>query len=126
MNHQEAFDRSLQHLWDQNQQAINLSGQCCYRMEDGRMCGIGCLIPDNFYLPKMENQSVSLIFGYPGIVELFNYDRSDFLDNLQGIHDQYHHRHGTFRQYLLISYTNLARKFGLNTVLVDKLHGELE
>lgn len=64
MTDQEIFDKVATHLLTQNERSVAL-GTCMYRGTGGMKCAIGCLIPDDRYLPWMERRSVE----YPGISE---------------------------------------------------------
>lgn len=57
MNHQEIFDRVVDHLARQKAPAIDDQGNCVLRGEQGRKCAVGALIPDNAYHPNMEFDS---------------------------------------------------------------------
>lgn len=62
---QEAFDQMVAHLREQKAFSIRkldiADGEtipgCAYRGEGGVKCAVGCLIPDNLYSPKMENDT---------------------------------------------------------------------
>ena len=56
MTDQEAFDKMVRHLQSQNwkQATEGEFGPCVYRGDNGRMCAIGCLIPDNEYTEALE------------------------------------------------------------------------
>jgi len=57
MNKQEVFNKVAKHLLTQNSKSMAF-GQCAYRGKDGRMCAVGCLIPDKVYTSKFENKNV--------------------------------------------------------------------
>lgn len=38
------------------------TGECCYRLSDGRRCAIGCLIDDSAYQEKYEGESANSLF----------------------------------------------------------------
>lgn len=50
---QETFDRVLTHLRTQGVPAYE-DGQCSYRTDNGLMCAIGALIPDENYISQMD------------------------------------------------------------------------
>ena len=66
---------------------------CFYRGPNGLKCAIGMLIPDELYKARFEGQSagesgvinVLIKIGVPNTIEYAN-----FLENLQGVHDDYH------------------------------------
>ncbi len=63
---QEAFDKSISGLRDQNRKSYtDHSGRtCAYRGPNGCKCAIGHLIPDNIYSTKMEHKSISILLDY--------------------------------------------------------------
>ncbi len=99
MNHQEIFDKVVTHARKQNAKAILGVGvlDCRYRMDDGKQCFFGCLIPDNLYDPKMEGKGIRREMGdnnlilFGKVLDFLEVDRESddirFLSRLQGIHD---------------------------------------
>ena len=87
MTNQEVFDKVLSFL--RNQKYIStLSGQCRYRGRDGRMCAVGCLIPDNLYDPEMESMPASTVLAMsPELQNLFDGVDERMLMDLQSAHD---------------------------------------
>jgi hypothetical protein len=58
MNTQEAFDTIVTHLAKQAQPAKKDDTDfCVYRSPEGLKCAVGCLIPDDLYLPAMDVDS---------------------------------------------------------------------
>ncbi len=59
MTPQEIFDKVVNHLRAQGAKSEMdhpVAGlMCAYRGIQGRMCAVGCLIPDADYLPTMED-----------------------------------------------------------------------
>lgn len=55
---QEIFDKVATHLLRQGARSVDDFGDCMYRGEFGRMCAVGCLIPDQCYSTKIEMQIV--------------------------------------------------------------------
>ena len=53
MTEQEIFDKVVLHLYQQGEPSITHGGRCRYRLS-GKMCAIGCLIPDDMYSESME------------------------------------------------------------------------
>lgn len=92
MTEQEVFDTVKKHLLTQNKKAKNGSGAIClYRTPNGLKCAIGCMIPDDKYVSRMEDTSVHiLLFMYPGL-PFANVDKK-FLVSLQDIHDYKHNK----------------------------------
>lgn len=103
MTDQEIFNRVWEHLNKQREASVletTDNAVCAYRTPDGKMCAVGCLIPDELYHPDMEGKTVGgLLDGFPEIRELFfgtrdgGYrdlswtHRAVLLDRLQGAHD---------------------------------------
>lgn len=59
LDEQGTFDRVAAHLLTQMQQSRSDLGACAYRGQKGRMCGIGCLIPNELYSRSLENKAVN-------------------------------------------------------------------
>lgn len=55
MTNQEAFDIMCEHLMTQGCKAEDNDGNCRYRTDDGKMCPVGALIPDDRYRAALEN-----------------------------------------------------------------------
>jgi hypothetical protein len=91
MDLQEMFDRVVTHLLTQNARSshfLKTGEQCLYRGPEGRMCAIGCLIPDEIYNPEMEVGFEDLL-ERPAIKELFPTRKHECLGlRLQMIHDR--------------------------------------
>lgn len=65
---QTAFTRSVQHLRNQGQPALDdISGDPMYHTDTGLMCAIGCLISKDKYLPEMEGKNAYSIIATDGI-----------------------------------------------------------
>jgi hypothetical protein len=99
---QQTFDKVADHLLTQNAKSKKVIGGddldfpkeftsgCAYRGEKGRMCAVGCLIPDELYDPQMENKTSShVLSSYPKVQELFENvnDVNPLLNDLQALHD---------------------------------------
>ena len=87
---QHVFDAVATHLLSQPGPAMSSTGTCRYRAPDGRMCAVGCLIPDDRYDPGIEgytvfeNQNVWDALP-PHIHEIRNVH--SLLSDLQSVHD---------------------------------------
>lgn len=57
MNKQEIFTTVVSHLRRQGRKSL-ANNSCSYRGNDGAMCAIGCLIPDEEYNPAMEGMNL--------------------------------------------------------------------
>lgn len=90
MSKQELFDKVVTHLLTQNEKSTKvISGIeiCAYRGNNGLMCAVGCLIPDEIYNEDIEGlRAVNVIEKY-----MCNYPTylfySRFLEELQYVHD---------------------------------------
>lgn len=80
-NSQQMFDKVAKHLLTQNAKS-----RCLYRSQEGMMCAIGCLIPDDLYSPNMEGIWVERLVAYFPELEKFIPDLA-LADRLQSIHD---------------------------------------
>lgn len=107
--HQKIFNKVSSHLLtqlapskmlDERVTLCTTSKVCSYRGEDETSCAVGCLIPDDIYVPEMEYKMVStLLIDHPSLFEFFKkeYDITDeqkpiivdFLVQLQIVHDNY-------------------------------------
>ena len=91
MTKQEIFDKVARHLLVQNAQSMfaNDSNLCTYRGGGGRMCAVGCLIPDELYHEGLEGMGV---FQVQGTLEAalgpVDVTGLDMLHDLQTLHDQ--------------------------------------
>jgi hypothetical protein len=86
---QETFDFVVRHLYKQGKPARE-NYYCRYRTNDGLMCAVGCLIPDEVYTPKMEGKIAPDLAEslFPNLPQEITY-YSDMLDSLQWVHDSW-------------------------------------
>lgn len=83
MTNQEAFTKMVRHLRKQGKPSfLEDEATCAYRGEKGRMCAVGCLIPDEQYHTSMEGQPANMIYA-PALVGLDH----ELLLAVQRIHD---------------------------------------
>lgn len=61
MTPEQIFEKVSRHLFLQNEKSLDHHGQCAYRGINGRMCAIGCLIPDELYTPYLEGRNLNTI-----------------------------------------------------------------
>lgn len=101
MELREIFDKVKEHLLTQNAQslgAVNEFGDpvCQYRSDDGKMCAVGCLIPDNLYRIELEGRNVTddtilAVLNDAGILsekDIYRYSQKNMmLSDLQVLHD---------------------------------------
>lgn len=119
MNEQKIFDKVVDHLFTQNEQAIDVDGNCYYRAPDGCKCAVGALISDSAYRTGMEKQNVY------GLKELFYkslpqyiLDNTNLLNDLQDAHDNA--GQVWVGGYLYNKLWNIAKKHNLNRDVLDK------
>lgn len=119
MNEQKIFDRVVEHLFTQNEQAMDDCGNCYYRAPNGCKCAVGVLISNSAYRTGMENQNVY------GLRELFYkslpqyiLDNMFLLNDLQDAHDNA--GQVWVGKYLYNKLWNVAQKHNLSTHVLDK------
>jgi hypothetical protein len=88
MNRQEAFDTVVEHLFKQGRRSVNDKGFCSYRGNNGTMCAVGVLIPDELYNPAMDvdGQDIETVcknFKVPAVVK----NNLPLMGSLQSAHD---------------------------------------
>lgn len=84
---QAAFDKVVRHLLKQGEKSTILIDRiptCAYRGPSGRMCAVGCLIPDSEYSPDLENEVASDVRHRVPSLALLDVD---LLCDLQFVHD---------------------------------------
>jgi len=89
MNKQEVFNRVVVHLLKQGKQAILPDStapvlMCAYRGKDGLKCAVGCLIPDEEYMPSFEGCSLERVRSLSRTLQSMN---GKLLKHLQYVHD---------------------------------------
>jgi hypothetical protein len=85
---QEIFEFVATHLLTQGEQALNEDEKCVYRSEIGKMCAVGCLIPEEDYKSRIENLNIIGVVFTLKIPQLPS-DKLDMLVSLQSIHDNF-------------------------------------
>lgn len=93
MNTQEIFDKVAGHLLKQNEQSLDIVGDCMYRGINGMKCAIGCLIDDEHYDETLENENVfakSVVEAVEDSVgRTLSKEELTMLDKLQTTHDEF-------------------------------------
>lgn len=132
MKAQDIFNIVITHLIRQGEPAISYNGDsaiCCYRDAHGRSCAVGCLIPDEAYDPRMENQSVCSVIDadFPGVPKYFK-DHLQLLSDLQGLHDNVHEFNSGYKlnRRFVLEVLSIARHRGLNTDAFPELEEYLK
>lgn len=96
MNNREVFEKVKAHLLTQGKRSMGPRNdetntiRCAYRGDNGAMCAIGCLIPDELYSPTLEGHDSShcdirTVLAKAGFESI---DKS-MLSVLQRMHDGY-------------------------------------
>ncbi len=87
---QEVVDVAAKHLREQGERSMCSAGGavCAYRGLEGRMCAIGCLIPDDRYKPGWEGSAVDYSIAWAA----YGRDPGEagdclLLERLQYLHD---------------------------------------
>lgn len=100
MTPQEIFTKVKAHLLKQNARSmahVTVDGDaaldCAYRGDNGTMCAVGCLIPDQLYRRSLEGWSVDKapVFGVlvtAGVLTLQGGKSLQLLRDLQAVHDK--------------------------------------
>ena len=84
---QEIFDIVVDHLYKQGRPSM-IDGTCSYISEDGCMCAVGVLIPDEVYDKDMEGKVVVCLLKYKNLPkEFYVSEYSSLLYDLQYCHD---------------------------------------
>lgn len=90
MNRQYVYDLVRDHLMNQGEQSLRIYS-CAYRGDNGRMCAIGCLIPDELYDAGREGTNVKDSSVQRAVAAFLGHeltpDDVGFLYSLQNIHD---------------------------------------
>ena len=81
---QAVFDKVVAHLRQQGEQSLGPDGACMYRGTEGRMCAVGCLIPDSEYSEGMEGRPVDAL----KLFRDWSGDVISLLGRLQNAHDR--------------------------------------
>lgn len=118
MTKQEIYTTVVQHLRKQGEKSGETSPTCRYRLEkNGRVlqCAIGCLIPDEYYDPEMEDSKIwATSAGRKFLEEVLGVSPQDaiveFLGELQTIHDNF------YVEEWEESFLDLAESHSLNPV----------
>lgn len=120
MNRQETFDKIVTHLLMQGKPATKTqesgSVSCVYRGDEGTMCAIGCLIPDEKYSPQLEGRSIGRFTNDE--LSIIGFDPSDdemfsLLRDCQRVHDYSKSPYYTFNEWILTKMKVVADVHGL-------------
>lgn len=91
MNYKKIFNIISKHMLEQKVRSSNEDGLCFYKCEDGRMCAIGCILPDDHPGLKLHCNIEELLKLFPDLRKVWDIRYKDdiiFLKELQLIHDK--------------------------------------
>ena len=125
MQQQEIFDTVVRHLAKQGKPAMNAVGKCLYRGPDGTKCAVGFLIPDDIYVPEMDQGSLGMLLGVVELISKFK-TLPDFfrintslLSELQAVHD--HQPQDAWNRNDLVEQLHiLAERYELNDTVINE------
>jgi hypothetical protein len=133
MNAQEVFDTVCRHLYAQGKPAImnrpqDVHPSCAYRGDNGTMCAVGCLIPQDEYQPSYEAKDAASVLimakrskkARPVMRSLLPHE--DLLTRLQRAHDECYNDYKRF-DFSLLRQTlrSIANEFALDTSVLKTL-----
>ena len=122
---QELFDYITTFLLKQGQPSMNKAGDCRYRGPNGKMCAVGCILPDSLYTKDMEGKGIYDIRPTTTSGRIVDEDGAAYfkaltphfslLSDLQFVHDQSANRNRSFtvREYWVKNFTEIANRHGL-------------
>lgn len=111
MTNQEAFDKMIVHLNNQNWvQSVNKDGECAYRGPAGNKCAVGELIPDDQYDPEWDVEGISADYLMACNVPCLQGLHARLLTEMQLFHDAEMDR-GSKARYTVTK--AIASRFGL-------------
>lgn len=89
LTNQTAFEIMVNHLLKQGEKSRAYDrATCVYRNPDGLKCAVGAILPDELYVPSMENKLANALFSdYPAIGKLWENISINLLAKMQYIHD---------------------------------------
>lgn len=128
MTAQEIFDKVAIHLLTQNAKSWassegwseHMISTCSYRGDFGRMCAIGCLIPDERYTNSIEGGSVQSYQVKNILYDMSIEEHIDMLVRLQYVHD------GIAVSEWRNKLRQVAKEYSLNTDCLDKDYDKTE
>jgi hypothetical protein len=125
VNNQELYNQVVLNIINQGGPSIDDESEACvYRNENGRMCAAGPFIPNDKYVPEMEEEPIFWKFRKddevyyemnPRFENVFNDIDIVFLSKLQWIHDTSDHSSDyTFFMEWIPTMISFGKKNGLN------------
>jgi hypothetical protein len=126
---QTLFDKAVVHLFEQGRPAyVHRDGRktstCAYRGGGTTACAVGCLIPDDRYVPEMEEHTVEDDIVRNIMPELQPFEL--MLYDVQSVHDTNAARDtdGAFvRDSLAQALIHVAERHGLSRAVIDAKSG---
>ena len=125
MQPQEIFDTVATHLFTQGVQAKKYNmddvlAVCQYRGPNHTKCAVGCLLPDEFYFPDMEGETISGLFSEnKWVLPDFFKPNLDLLRDLQEVHDADRNWETTERMKDKLNL--VSDVYGISPVILQKL-----
>lgn len=115
MDNQEIFDKVVAHLRKQGGPSVGKDGRCKYRADNGRMCAVGCLIPDELYHKEMEGNAVLTGTVVDDVLEGMGVSSDGFelLSELQMLHDRNSGRSVLWTEVTENEFSEVAEKYYL-------------
>jgi hypothetical protein len=125
VNNQEVYNQVVSNIINQGGPSIDdKEDSCVYRNKNGRMCAAGPFIPNDKYVPEMEEEPIFWKFNKDGDIyyelnkrfeNVFNDIDIVFLSKLQWIHDTANHSSDyTFFMEWIPTMISFGKKNGLN------------
>lgn len=124
MNKQEIFDTVARHIFKQGVPGGEPNPEglffCQYRGVGGTSCAVGCLIPDEVYVPSMEgNDAEGLIDNHLDVLPSWMSEHVGMLASLQNVHDFLPAWRTTSRMSGRLY--EVAREYKLDVTVLDSL-----
>ena len=113
---QQEFDYVADHLFKQGGLSVDSKMKCAYRSPEGKMCAVGCRIPEDMYRFAMEGLgAMQVVEQFKVPEELIEYQV--MFAHLQSVHDQYvYDKDLTWNDYLNSELKLVAEMFNLEFV----------
>lgn len=131
LNNQTAFNKAAIHLLRQGKPSIRDDNPdvCMYRGPNGLMCGVGALIPDEKYKPKMEGVAIHAFMVDVGsaydahLADFFSDVSVSLLGAIQSLHDCW--MPTSTLQDWVNGFKKIARDFSLDDSIIDSTTEEI-
>lgn len=120
---QSLFETVARHLFSQGRKAME--GQSCrYRTEDGLMCAVGCVLPDELYSEELEGSTAPILFDVlPEFSKMFTPVQKNLLTSLQWVHDD--EANWDTSETLMKALIGTGASYGLSFTFLDSCYFEM-